>query len=260
MSKRFTDTQKWRNEWFRTLPLKAKLVWTYLCDECDHAGIWKVDLGLASFQLDFKVTKHDVIEWFGPRIHFFGADNLLIVPFFAFQYSGVKDGWSAKKAARDKLEQLGFEIVQDSVKIPQSPHSPPTVGGESRTLLITDIVKDTDTVNSLKEGAGENFKPDPKDCFAEFPVQVRGPEFDTRFAEQVKTLDDVTDLKAAIRNYVEHLKRNQWKAPKQSFATFLGTKKSGYFWRDFIAGDPGGSPSADNADPFSLLRGDEVSA
>jgi hypothetical protein len=49
-SKRFTDSKKWRNEWFRTLKTEAKLAWIYICDECEFHGVIKMDYGLASFK------------------------------------------------------------------------------------------------------------------------------------------------------------------------------------------------------------------
>jgi hypothetical protein len=128
MSKRFTDTKKWRNEWFRTLPVKAKLTWSYLCDECDFAGVWKADWGLASFQLDFKITAQEMGEWFGDKVHFFDGDKVLIVPFYDFQYGESKETWSAKIKAKSRLETLGFIIIDNKI---QMHHTTPTVGAQS---------------------------------------------------------------------------------------------------------------------------------
>lgn len=136
-AKRFTDSSKWRNEWFRTLPQKAKLTWSYLCDECDFSGIWKADFGLASFQLDFKIEAADLKSWFGSKIHFFETDLFLIVPFFEFQYGQSKDTWTAKIKARERLEALGFEIINNKVQIPQSP----TVDDPGGSVLIVGVGK-----------------------------------------------------------------------------------------------------------------------
>jgi hypothetical protein len=51
MAKRFVDTTIWGDKWFRKLPVKYKCLWKYLCDNCDNAGVWKVDLDLAVFQI-----------------------------------------------------------------------------------------------------------------------------------------------------------------------------------------------------------------
>ena len=45
MSKRFTETCKWDDPWFRELPGAHKLVFLYIIDRCDNAGFWEVDLG-----------------------------------------------------------------------------------------------------------------------------------------------------------------------------------------------------------------------
>ena len=52
MSKRFTDSEKWGDPWFRNAPSKYKLLWLYLIDECDNAGIWKVNIDMASFKIN----------------------------------------------------------------------------------------------------------------------------------------------------------------------------------------------------------------
>lgn len=41
--KRDTDTTKWSDPWFRRLSPSVKLAWLYLVDNCDNAGVWKVD-------------------------------------------------------------------------------------------------------------------------------------------------------------------------------------------------------------------------
>ena len=41
MAKRFTDTQKWSEDWYLDLPITYKVFWIYICDNCNHAGIYK---------------------------------------------------------------------------------------------------------------------------------------------------------------------------------------------------------------------------
>lgn len=49
MSKRFSSTEKWQDLWYQELPPDAKLLFNYLCDNCDIAGFWEVNLPLAAF-------------------------------------------------------------------------------------------------------------------------------------------------------------------------------------------------------------------
>lgn len=50
MSKRFTETAKWTDRWFRRLSPNEKLLFLWLVDNCDNAGFWEVDLDLAAEQ------------------------------------------------------------------------------------------------------------------------------------------------------------------------------------------------------------------
>lgn len=108
MAKRFTDDKKWRNEWFRTLPDRAKLTWVYMCDECESHGVIKMDYGLAKFQLGFPIDPEKIRTWFGDKIHFIDDEKILILSFYEFQYGSSKDSWSAKVKAREKLESPGL--------------------------------------------------------------------------------------------------------------------------------------------------------
>lgn len=47
--KRFSETGKWDDPWFRALPGAHKLVFLYLLDRCNNAGFWEEDLDGMAF-------------------------------------------------------------------------------------------------------------------------------------------------------------------------------------------------------------------
>ena len=49
MSSRFTETDKWKDPWFRTRSPYAKCVWEYLRDNCDIAGVIEYDPASIAF-------------------------------------------------------------------------------------------------------------------------------------------------------------------------------------------------------------------
>ena len=55
MTRRFTETEKWADPWFRALQPQHKLAWMYLVDNCDVAGFLDLDQLLANFQIGFEV-------------------------------------------------------------------------------------------------------------------------------------------------------------------------------------------------------------
>jgi hypothetical protein len=54
MSKRFSSTEKWQDLWYQELPPDTKLLFIYLCDNCDIAGFWEINLPMASFMTKIK--------------------------------------------------------------------------------------------------------------------------------------------------------------------------------------------------------------
>lgn len=55
-----------------------------------------------------------------------------------------------------------------------------------------------------------------------------------RFKAQVADLTTVAEIELSIEHYRKVLKANEWRQPKTSFANYLGTERSGFFWRDYI--------------------------
>lgn len=50
----FTDSTKWDDKWFRGLAPSTKLIYLYLCDRSDHAGVWEFDPDLLRLHLNLK--------------------------------------------------------------------------------------------------------------------------------------------------------------------------------------------------------------
>lgn len=86
-------------------------------------------------------------------------------------------------------------------------------------------------------------------------ITSEGSNAQRRFNDQVKSQKIYALLCKAIENYAIHLKNNTWKTPKQSFETFLGTERSGFYWREFI-NENTGETKFKNEDNYSkFLRG-----
>ena len=62
MANRWTITEKWQDQWFRKLTVEAKLFFLYLCDSCDIAGFWEIDLETASFQTKIPLKNDGIFE------------------------------------------------------------------------------------------------------------------------------------------------------------------------------------------------------
>lgn len=58
MATRFTQTEKWEDKWFRSLPPYQKLIFDYLCDKCDLAGFIEIDEEQIAF--DTQIPKEHI--------------------------------------------------------------------------------------------------------------------------------------------------------------------------------------------------------
>ncbi len=116
MAKRFTDTDKWKREWFYDLDPKAKLVWIFLLDQCDHCGIWPRNFKILSDLVAFRVDEQMFSDWFKSKIILFDSDKYFIPSFFEFQYGNSKEGFKAKLSALNILVKLNLMNPDGSVR------------------------------------------------------------------------------------------------------------------------------------------------
>ena len=107
MAKRFTDTEKWSKPWFRKLSPKWKLAWLYVCDNCDHAGVWPGDFDLMSFQTGETFSMSEFEKTFGLKIRRVEGGKYFIAPFVEFQYGELNPENNAHKGVLRVLSKLG---------------------------------------------------------------------------------------------------------------------------------------------------------
>ena len=60
MAKRFVDTEIWDKAWYQDLTIKEKILVKYLFENCDYAGVWDINLRMASFIIGESITLTDI--------------------------------------------------------------------------------------------------------------------------------------------------------------------------------------------------------
>lgn len=106
--KRFTETQKWEDPWFRRLAPELKLLWHWLLDKCDGAGIIEPDIELASFQIGFQYPV-DILSKFDGRVTKLECGKYFIPKFISYQYGNLSRECKAHNPIFSSLEKHGLK-------------------------------------------------------------------------------------------------------------------------------------------------------
>jgi len=114
MGKRFTDTEKWSDPWFRGLTPQLKCLWGYICDRCDNAGVWKIDKELAEFQIGSKIDWDKADELFNERCTLLNKEKLFITGFIKFQFGSLNENVNLHKNVLKLIEIHGIAYPYDT--------------------------------------------------------------------------------------------------------------------------------------------------
>ena len=110
MAKRMTDTDKWKKRFVRELEPQHKLLWFYILDDCNHAGIWEVDIEVASIRVGFDLTQDDLTLLFGDKvISFDNGDKWFIPDFIEYQYGELNQNSNVHKSVINLLNKYNLE-------------------------------------------------------------------------------------------------------------------------------------------------------
>lgn len=137
MAKRFIDTDLFRKPFMRSLEAPYKALWIYLLCECDHAGVWVVELDVAQMRMGMKLDPAKAIEKMGGAvIPIDGGRKWYLPDFVPFQYGSLNP---ANRVHASALEILTRHGIDPEIK----PLASPLEGAKD---------KDKDKENSGKNG------------------------------------------------------------------------------------------------------------
>lgn len=117
MPRRFTITEKWTaDKWFKGLSAPAKLLFIYLYENCDCAGIWEIDLEDVAqrFNLNIEIIEQAFKEV--GRCYVTDGEFIMLVNFLYHQRNLPLN--PGNNAHRGIIERLGrhsglWELVQE---------------------------------------------------------------------------------------------------------------------------------------------------
>jgi hypothetical protein len=110
MGKRFTETGKWTDKWFRRLTPEFKMAWCYVTDCCDQAGVIDLDRDLANFQIGAPVEWDAFLTECGDRIRLIAKGKWFIAGFIKFQYGKLSADCKPHMPVIQLLERHGINI------------------------------------------------------------------------------------------------------------------------------------------------------
>lgn len=105
MAKRFTDSDKWDDPWFMELSAKYKLMWMYILDNCTAAGMYKVNIRLAAFQIGEPFEESEVKRVMADRITEIKPGKWFITKFIEYQYGTLSEACKPHQPIIKELKQ-----------------------------------------------------------------------------------------------------------------------------------------------------------
>ena len=121
MAKRMTDTDKWKKRFLRELKPQHKLLWFYILDDCNHAGIWDVDIEVASIRIGETLVYDMLPQEFLNKIEIFdNGDKWFIPDFIEFQYGELNPNSNVHKSVIALLEKYNLQgYLKGSQTLPE---------------------------------------------------------------------------------------------------------------------------------------------
>lgn len=218
MAKRFTDTNKWNKRFIRGLKAPYKLLWIYICDECNHAGIWDIDFEIAPIKIGVKINEKDAIRYFGDKIKTIDNNSKWFIPsFIEFQYGELSHN---NRAHTQVIFQLSkFDLLPENIKNKplNMPLVSPLQGGKEQ-----EQEKDKDKDKEQEQGVG---KPNFESFQYLDATVIRPPQAPTLQAViEFFTGQNRTDKEAkAFYDYHEGLGWRKGISPIMSWRSFANT-------------------------------------
>ncbi len=110
MPKRMRDTGSYKDSFVRKLPSDYKHLWFYILDDCDHAGLWKVDIEAANFFTATTCIIEKALELFNDKIEVISDEVWFVPGFIKFQYGKLSDGNKIHRSVQALLTAKNLDM------------------------------------------------------------------------------------------------------------------------------------------------------
>jgi len=223
MSKRFTDSEKFGDIWYRKLKPKHKCLWEFFLSKCDIAGIIELDFESMSFHIGDTITQDD-LRHFQDKIVFIGEDKIFIPNFIKFQQNELNENNPAHKNIIKKLKSLNIDCTLDFKELQSS------FEGASKPLS-----RDISIVRYSKGKVKEkiNYKKFFEDFYSEYPNKKSKVKAEQKFCMLLKSSKEPEKLfeqiMQGVKNYNALIKSENTEA---KFIKHPVTWLNGGCWED----------------------------
>lgn len=221
MAKRFTDTEKYKDPWFRRLPPKLKTLFYFMCDDCNHAGVWKENFDMFEMFFKIKVT-HDDMKEFGEKIVRLDNDTYFLTSFIKFQYGTLN---KANNAHQGVIKSLNYNNIEISPYLaPAKPLPSPCLGAQDKEQdkdMDMDKEQEQDNKRGIQGGNKKSTKLNPDEVeVLNYLNTVSGKSYkpiekNFKFIRSVLKNFTVDEAKAVV-----DLKQSQW-AHSEEMAKYI---------------------------------------
>lgn len=214
MAKRFTDSNKFRDVWYRSLKPKHKCLWEFLLSECSLAGMIELDFDAMSFHIGEKITIDD-INALGDRVCFIEDNKIFIPKFISFQQGVLNRNNNAHKNIFKELEKYNIDESLENIEL-QSPSLGATEGLQSPTSKGKGKGKGNSKNNISKNRANfenefENFWEHytPIKCNGRFVAKGNKEKAKEKFIKILeKGKTDYETIRRGLEQYLRHCQAN----------------------------------------------------
>jgi hypothetical protein len=224
MSKRFTDTDRWKKPFIRSLEAPYKLLWFYICDDCDHAGIWQVDFDVAQIRIGEKFNLEDALNSFADKVISFDNGTKWFIPsFIEFQYGELKEN--------NRVHDSIIKILR-KYNLLGKENKPLTSPLQGRKDMDKDKDKDMDKEKDKEVQILKKEEIPPKEEFLEYCKSIYDKSDknfeDYKFSAELKydswVLNNwkdgndtkIKNWKSKVNNIIPHLVANSKQTPKKA--------------------------------------------
>ena len=155
--KRWTETAKWDDPWFRGLPAEVKVFWLYLCDRCDDGGVWEEDWEDAEFRTKAKLVPEKVLKSLASRIERVDDRFIWLRKFIGFQNRTLSRDVKPQKRMWESIDRFGLatRLQADLLPVDERPSEddpPPLAAPLVPATSATSAKNTAKDVDALPDG------------------------------------------------------------------------------------------------------------